>query len=108
MLGAYFDDSGTHQDANVVLVAGVFGTEWQLRSLDQLWQRNISNPLCGRKPPVRRFHAFDCDNSMGEFAGWKRVQTDYFCHQLRNTIICSPLTGLQFRVATGTKLYAEI
>jgi hypothetical protein len=63
MLTAYFDDSGTHLSSDIVLVAGVFGTEWQLKSLDRLWQKHIDRPLSGPKPPIRRFHATDCYNS---------------------------------------------
>ncbi len=89
MLTAYFDDSGTHADLNVVLVAGIMGTEWELTSLDALWKPHIDNPLCGRKAPLRRFHATDCYNSQNEFRGWSRTETDYFSHQLREVILAS-------------------
>ena len=99
MLTAYFDDSGTHGDANVVLVAGILGTEWQLTSLDRLWQPHIEHPLCGRKERLSRFHAFDCNNSMGEFRGWTRTETNYFCHQLRTAIIESGVTAYGIAVS---------
>jgi hypothetical protein len=47
MLTAYFDNSGTHASSNIVLVAGIFGTEWQLRSPDRLWQKHLERPLDG-------------------------------------------------------------
>jgi hypothetical protein len=87
MLTAYFDDSGTHSSSNIVLVAGIFGTEWQLKSLDHLWRKHIDSPLSGAKPRLKRFHATDCYNSTNEFAGWSRAETDYFSHQLRAAII---------------------
>jgi hypothetical protein len=87
MLTAYFDDSGTHDDSNVVLVAGIVGTEWQLSSLDRLWKSHIEQPLCGRKERLRRFHATECHDSRGEFAGWTRTETDYCFHQLHDVLI---------------------
>ena len=87
MLTAYFDDSGTHDDSNVVLVAGVVGTEWQLTSLDHLWKAHIERPLCGQKERLRRFHATECHDSRGEFTGWTRTETDYFFHQLHDVLI---------------------
>jgi hypothetical protein len=93
MLVAYFDDSGTHASSNIVLVAGLFGTEWQLRSLDRLWQRHIDRPLEGAKPALRRFHATDCFNSTNEFSGWSRTETDYFSHELRTAIIESGVSA---------------
>ncbi len=89
MLRAYFDDSGTHDRSKVVLLAGVFGTEWELTSLQRLWQKHLDQPLCGSKPPLKRFHMSDCHDSRGEFEGWTRTETDYFCHQLQTAIIDS-------------------
>lgn len=87
MLTAYFDDSGTHGHSNIVLMAGVFGTEAEMRSLELLWQHVLDDPLDGRKPPVGRFHMAECQDSRGEFEGWKRVEVDYFCHKLQDAIL---------------------
>src|SRR5580658_1304562 len=99
MLTAYFDDSGTHTRSDTVLVAGIFGTEWQLTSLERLWKPHIDNPLCGRKPKLSRFHATDCNGSHGEFTGWSRTETDYFCHQLRTAIIQSGVAAYGIAVS---------
>ena len=93
MLRAYFDDSGTHDPSDIVLLAGIFGTEWQLSTLDRLWKEHLERPLSGRKPPLKRFHMYDCQNSLGEFVGWSRTETDYYCHQLRTAIIDSHVSG---------------
>lgn len=92
MLAAYFDDSGTHTGgrggpSKVVIVAGLVGTETRLTYLERNWQRHLDRPLCGRKDRLSRFHMVDCNESRGEFAGWSRTETDYFCQQLRETII---------------------
>src|ERR1022692_4334052 len=92
MLGAYFDDSGTH-GAQIVLVGGICGTEWQLKSLEKVWKQHIDAPLCGQKKRVKRFHAFECHNSLGDFAGWTRAETDYFWHQLETVILESHVTA---------------
>jgi hypothetical protein len=56
-------------------------------NLDRNWKRHLDSPLDGRKEPIKRFHAYDCDNSIGEFLRWTRTETDYFRHQLRTVII---------------------
>jgi hypothetical protein len=92
MLRAFFDDSGTHTGgrdgpSKVVAVAGIFGTEGELRGLEAELQKHLDFPLCGRKQKLSRFHMTECQASDGEFAGWSRTETDYFCHQLGTTIV---------------------
>jgi hypothetical protein len=106
MLAAYFDDSGTHEQSDIVLVAGIFGTEGRMDSLDRNWKRHLDRPLCGRKHRLRRFHATDCNASQGEFSGWTRTETDYFCHQLRMVIIESGVAACG--IACSRKDYDEL
>jgi hypothetical protein len=94
MLTAYFDDSGTHTGgragpSRVVVVAGITGTEGRLTGLERAWKKHLVRPICGRKESLKRFHATECDQSLGEFNGWSRTETDHFCYLLREEIIDS-------------------
>ena len=42
LLSAYFDDSGTHDQSQIVLLAGVFGTEAEMTSLEWLWRQELA------------------------------------------------------------------
>jgi Protein of unknown function (DUF3800) len=106
MLTAYFDDSGTHDNSDIVLVAGIFSTEGRMDCLDHNWKRHLDFPLDGSKPPLRRFHAYDCYNSTGEFLGWSRTETDYFCRQLRIEIIQADVAA--YGIACSRKDYDEL
>jgi hypothetical protein len=101
MITAYFDDSGTHTGgksgpSDIVLVAGIFGTEARMANLDRNWKRHLDSPICGRKDRITRFHAYDCFQSTGEFERWTRTETDYFRHQLRMVIIDSDVAAYGF------------
>jgi hypothetical protein len=86
MITAYFDDSGTHVTSDIVLLAGLMGTEARLNSLERRWKLQLADPP-SRHDPLSRFHMFDCQDHRGEFSGWTRTESDYFCHQLQDRII---------------------
>jgi hypothetical protein len=89
MLGAYLDDSGSHSSSDIVITAGVAGTEAELRSLEWLWRKELDSPIEGLKPPLKRSHMTECQDFRGEFERWTRPETDYLCHRLQTVIIDS-------------------
>src|SRR5262245_61922147 len=93
MLTAYLDDSGTHAGANVTLLAGLCGNAHQWDHFSSLWKQALEAPLNGAKPPVRRFHMFDCFGARHDFKGWTRSDADDFGHQLANIIFKCGLWG---------------
>ena len=106
MISAYFDDSGTHERSDIVLVAGIFGTEARMNCLDRNWKQLLDSPLDGFKEKLGRFHAYDCFQSIGEFTGWTRTETDYFRHQLRTVIVEADVAA--YGVACSRKDYDEL
>ena len=106
MISAYFDDSGTHDKSEIVVVAGVFGTEARLRGLESAWKKELASPIQGRKPPLKRFHMTECHNSTGEYAGWSRAETDFHCYLLRQHIVDADVSG--YGVACSRKDWDEL
>src|SRR6266508_867733 len=86
MLTAHFDDSGTHDNSEVVVWAGLFGNEHQWKYFEELWRAKLAEPSPG-KLPLSRFHMYDCQQLDGEFAGWNRTATDFLVHELGGIIL---------------------
>ena len=98
MVFAYFDDSGTHSQSDIVLMAGVFGYANQWEYFAELWARKLADPSPG-KPPLTRFHMAECQASDGEFSGWKRHETDFLVHELGSIILKAGIYGFGGAIA---------
>jgi hypothetical protein len=88
MLRAYFDDSGTHDDSEVVVVGGLVGSVEQWTAFEQAWAARLADPLPGyNKPPLRMFHLSHCNAKDGEFSGYTDGECDAVTHDFRQIII---------------------
>jgi hypothetical protein len=94
VLSAYFDDSGTHGDAEIIVMAGFIGTEEQWKPFDEAWATKLKNPLPeAGKPPLKRFHMANCEARQGEFIGYSEPESDAVIHDFRQLILDAKLAG---------------
>lgn len=92
ILRAYFDDSGTHADSDVVVMGGLIGTVSQWEHLERQWTQKLKRPL-SNKPPLKRFHLSACNARMGEFASYSYAEQDAVIRDFREIIINAKLTS---------------
>lgn len=69
LLTAYIDESGTHGDSPLTIMAGYVGHSGQWRKFDKKWVRTLS------KLELTHFHAKDFIRRRGEFKGWDATQS---------------------------------
>lgn len=91
-LKGYFDDSGTHDQSDVVVVGGLIGTVAQWERFEKAWAAKLAEPLPG-KPPIKMFHLSHCAATDGEFKTYSRAESDAVIHDFRQIIIDAKLTS---------------
>ena len=74
MLKVFMDETGIHDDAEMVAVAGYVGRPRTWREWTKKWNN--------KKRPIKVFHATDCANFRGEFEGWDKQRRDPYVAQL--------------------------
>jgi hypothetical protein len=86
VLKIFMDETGIHEQASVVAVAGYIARPREWRAWTARWN--------AAKRPVKVFHAVDCANLRGEFEGWDKNQRDQFVANLLPLIPAHELAGI--------------
>ena len=89
MLSVYFDDSGTHDELEIVVLSGVLGVPGQWDLFNELWSEKLAAPSPG-KPRLSEFHMTEGAGD-GEFVGWGRTATDSLVRELTDIILACDL-----------------
>src|SRR5260370_12039592 len=76
MLFAFLDESGTHETAPAMCVAGVLYDRKAMKLLDSVWRKELA------AAGVRYFHAVDCAHRKGEFKGTSPESADVLYRKL--------------------------
>jgi len=63
-LAGYFDESGTHDDSSIVVVAGVVSSTQQWLKFDRKWRNALD------AENLSTFHMTDFENRQGQFKDW--------------------------------------
>src|SRR6266567_6483744 len=92
ILRAYFDDSGTHAESDVVVIGGLIGNVAQWEDFERQWTQKLKCPL-PHKPPLKRFHLSACNARTGEFASYSDAEQNAATHDFREIIINTKLTS---------------
>ena len=94
VLAVYFDDSGTHENDEVVGYSALFSTMELWKLFEKRWNALLKNPPNG-KPPLKRFHMHDCAtlNPKSEFAGYSRAESNSAIHDFRQIILNAEVYG---------------
>jgi hypothetical protein len=93
MLGAFFDDSGTHAGSPVVAMGGLLGTDPQWDYFAENWTALLKAPYPD-KPPLSHFHLTHCRNGLGEFAGYSLAERDRLNYLFRRIFLDSDFVTL--------------
>lgn len=86
VLGAFFDDSGTHDASPVVVIGGLLGTEEQWDEFERAWLAQLAESVPG-KPPLKWFHLSDCRAIRDEFGAYNEAERNRITYLFRRIIL---------------------
>jgi hypothetical protein len=81
VLKTFMDETGIHDDANTVAVAGYISRPKHWRAWTKDWNLHKQKVPTGLRR-IKVFHSTDCANYRGEFEGWTKEDRDPYVAQL--------------------------
>ena len=93
VLGAFFDDSGTHPDSPVVAIGGLLGTEAQWDEFAPRWEALVKEPLPGRGP-IKKFGLSRLRGGYEDFRDYGRADRDQINTRFKSIILDVGLVSL--------------
>jgi hypothetical protein len=85
LIQVFFDESGTHEPSEVI----ISGVAW---AAEETWRRWTFDWQV-QKQPIKVYHAVDCHNRDGEFAGWGRAKRDGYVKGLLPVVARHEIEG---------------
>lgn len=99
-LRAFFDDSGTHGNSEMVVWGGVFGTVESFQLLEAKWQQFLNQPVEG-KGPIKKWSTSKCKGARGEFEGWNHTEIDRARYNARQIIADTNVIPVSYAIPTA-------
>jgi hypothetical protein len=93
MLKAFMDETGVHDDAEMVAVGGYISRPKHWRAWTKDWNVHKRKVPQGRQP-IKVFHSTDCANYWREFKGWTKEERDPYVAQLLPVMPSHKLSGV--------------
>ncbi len=93
VIKTFLDETGVHEDAEMVAVAGYLSSPKIWRDWTKDWNRHKRN-VPAERMPIKVFHATDCANFRGEFEGWTKEERDAYVAQLLPVMPAHELAGI--------------
>ena len=105
VLGAFFDDSGTHPESPVVAIGGLLGTDEQWNEFAPRWDALVKEPLPGR-PAIKKFGLSQLRGGFDQFRDYEGPDRDQINTRFKSIILDVGLVTLA--AAVDRKAWNEL